>query len=197
MAEAAKKNPMMGMMALSISPTVGLEGFHDVSMGMTQSKLVVGVSGEWLVLGSSAEAVRLSRATAAGEHPNVLENETMAQKAILPKGAVQRVSFQDKSGTGEDAAAVLRMVSMFGPMSISQIPDAEVRRLLGKALILVGKLAPVVQRIDFYDSAASAMTFDGNVWRTRAVTHYRAPAPPMDEAGGDDAMDDRVGSNSR
>ena len=79
----------------------------------------------------------------------------------------------DTSGTGEELAAVLRMVQMMGPMSTAQIPDADVRKMMGKVFLLMGKLAPVMQRIDFFDSNASATTFDGMTWYTKAVVHYK------------------------
>ena len=179
MAEASKQNPMMGMFQLNTSETPGLEGFYDLSMGMG-GKMVAGVAQGWFVVASSADTVRLARATAAGEHPNVLQNEALEGRAILPEGPVLSVNFKDTSGTGSELAGLLRAVSMFGPMSVSQIPDADARKSITKLFTLGAKLAPVAERIDFYDSSASSTTFDGKMWRTHSVTHYAKPITSSD-----------------
>ena len=72
----------------------------------------------------------------------------------------------------------------------SQIPDPDARKTIGKLFMLGGKLAPVAERIDFFESSSSSTTFDGRAWRSRSVTHYAAPVTSSD------SRDDRVGAVS-
>ena len=55
------------------------------------------------------------------------------------------------------------------------IPNPEAQQVAGKVVGMIGKLGPVVRKIDFYKSTASYTTRDGNVWQTRSVTHYKSP----------------------
>jgi len=60
-------------------------------------------------------------------------------------------------------------------MATMAIPDAEVRSVISKLAGMLGKLSPVVSKIDFYKSTATHCTFDGRAWHTRMVTHYVTP----------------------
>jgi len=67
---------------------------------------------------------------------------------------------------------------MIGSMVSASIPDPDAQKAIGLVCGILGKLAPVVEAIDFYDSSAAVTTFDGKAWHTRSVTHYVAPEKP-------------------
>jgi hypothetical protein len=67
---------------------------------------------------------------------------------------------------------------MVGTMVSASIPDPEAQKAIGIVCGILGKLAPVVEAINFYDSSAAVTTFDGNAWHVRSVTHYVAPEKP-------------------
>lgn len=170
-------NPMLAMLTMTVKPSSveGLEGFHDVSFGMLPDAIPVGVKNGWLVLGSSSSAVLVCQATAAGEHPSVLQNEALMARALVPEGPVDSVTFTDHSGEAEAGGALLRMVSMIGAMVSASVPDPEAQKAIGLVCGILGKLAPVVEALDFFDSSAAVTTFDGKAWHVRSVTHYVAP----------------------
>jgi hypothetical protein len=64
---------------------------------------------------------------------------------------------------------------MMSSMFTAGIGDAKARLLVTKIMGIVGKIAPVVRKIDFYKSTASYTTFDGKMWYTREVTRYLSP----------------------
>jgi len=170
----AKENPMLAMFQMRSKATAGedLVGFTDVAIGPMPEMAAVGVRDGWLIVGSSANAVRRVIATAAGEHPNVRTNEAMMAQAMTPQGAAQAVTFTDHGDSGEAAAAMVGAMSMAGGMVSMAIPDPEAREVIIKAMEVISELAPVVEEIDFYDTSASSTTFDGKSWHAKTVTHY-------------------------
>ena len=176
--QAAQQNPMLAMLTPRTSPVTHekLSGFHNVAIGMMPQPAVCGVSGGYLILGSSADAVALCLATAAGDHPNIRKNSQFMAEAVIPKEAVRSISFTDKRNFGTEIAQFIGVLSMVGGMSAMMIPDPEAQQLITKILGPVAKLGPVAQKIDFYKSSAKYTTFNGKMWHTRGVTNYRSPA---------------------
>lgn len=174
--QAAQKNPGLAMLTPRTSPVTHekLSGFHNVAFGMMP--LVCGVSGGHLILGSSADAVALCLATAAGDHPNIRKNSQFMAEAVIPKGGVRSISFTDKRNFGTELAQVIGVIPMFGMPAMMAIPDPEAQQAISKILGTVAKLGPVAQKIDFYKSSAKYTTFNGKMWHTRSVTNYRSPA---------------------
>lgn len=177
LAELAKENPMLGMLSLRVSPSRAedLTGFHSVRFAAIPQPMECGVVDGWMIVASSPGAVRLCRATAAGEHANVRDNEVLMAAAIVPDGPVRSIHFTDHTGTAREIADMLRGLAMTGGMAAGAIPDPEAKEILGELCGLLGRLAPVVEEIDFYRSGASATSLDGKAWRTRSVTHYVPP----------------------
>lgn len=155
----------------------GAEGFKSVThpMVMMFIRLVYGVHEDRLIISNSAQAIATCLATARGEHPSVAQNPRVQQEGLLPKGPACSVSFTDQSWLGQEIAGALGMVSfamnMFGAVMASEDPEAGV--LLGGIGKVIGKLSPIVARINFLSSTASATTFDGQAYHTKGVTTYR------------------------
>jgi len=176
--QAIQENPMLGMLAIRTSPATHekLTGFHNVQIGMMPQPCVCGVTGGHLIVGTSADAVVLSLATAAGEHPNIRKNSRLMKEVMIPEGSFRSISFTDKRNLGTEIAEIIGGISMAGGMMTMMIPDPEAQQALGKILGMVAKLGPVVQKIDFYKSSSKYTTFDGKAWYTRSVTNYQSPA---------------------
>ncbi len=172
MQQAATQQPMMAMFALRTSESTDerLPGFQSVSMGTTSMQL--GVVDGYLMMGTSADAIALCRDTAAGKHPNVTKNKRIMETASIPQGSFTGVEFTDKRGTGKKLAGVISGISMGGSMAMMAIPDPQQQKILVKVLGMIAKLAPVAQKINFYESSSSYTTFDGLVWATHEVTNY-------------------------
>jgi hypothetical protein len=170
--DLAEQNPMMRMMVPKSSPLEDerLPGFQKVMVG--GQPLVWGVADGHLILGAGADSVALCLETAAGNHPNVRENEELMSRMAKFEGNVSAISFEDKRNLGKDTSALLGMAAMSGMMLPMMIPDPTMQKIAGKALGIVGKLSPVAAELDFYISTSSCTTFDGKSWLTRDVTYY-------------------------
>ncbi len=60
---------------------------------------------------------------------------------------------------------------MIGAMMSASNTEPEAQKAIGMVCGILGKLAPVVEAIDFYDSSAAVTTFDGKAWHVLSVTH--------------------------
>ncbi len=167
---------------LSISPAkVDAEGFREIvhpSLAMFL-KPVFGVQGDWLVVGSSAAAVQKCLDVSTGKSPSVMKNARFAEEGIVPKGAVRSASFEDTSKTGQELASALGMVGMFGPMIVGSMPETnpeekQAKQAIESGMRILVKVAPVLQKIDFYSSTSSTGTYDGKLTvRNDSVTTYK------------------------
>lgn len=167
---------------LMVSPAkVDGEGFREIthpSIAMFL-KPVVGVRGEWLMVGSSGASLQKCLNVSAGKAPSIMKNQRFAEEGLIPKGAVRSASFQDTSKTGQELAAAIGMVGMFGGMAVAGMPETSPDEKQGKQILQSGlsilmKLPPVLQKIDFYSSASSMGTYDGKLTlRTDSVTTYK------------------------
>jgi len=181
LAEAAKQNPMLGMIGVTRSPTVheGLEGFENLTFAMAPATpLLWGVRDGQLMIGSSPEAVLTCLATAAGKHPGLRDNPRIKAEMLEPEGAATSVSLTDQRQLGKEIAQVLGLVTMGVGMAGAGVKDEQARGVMTAITGMLGKLTTVATTIDFYKSTASYTTFDGSAWRVHKVTHYAEPAPP-------------------
>ena len=152
-----------------------LEGFQNLFFSMSPKPIVWGTAEGHLVFGSSADAVALCLETARGKHPDIRQNDRAMKEAILPEGAFTSLSFTDQRHLGREIQEGLGVAAMITGMMGAFVPDREAKPVLARISALIGKLAPVAEKIDFYKSKASVTTFDGRAWRTRQVTHYFSP----------------------
>lgn len=174
---------------LMISPTkIGAVGFHEVShpmLMMAGMRPVIGVQGEWLMIGSSSATIKKCLDVAEDEAPSIMANERFKKEGLIPKGPVLSCSFKDTSKFGQEMAAGVSMVGMLGGILTAQIPDEpdgrKTKQIVQKLMTIVMKLGPVLQKIDFYSSESSMCTYDGALTvRTEKVVTYKSPA--SDEA---------------
>jgi len=180
-AQLGGNNPMLAQ-PLSITPVniEGAEGFKQVTHPalMMLFRPVIGVKGEYLFVASSPGALKNVLATAAGEHPGILQNETFRREGLVPDGPVSAISFTDLRGQAQQMGTVLGMVGMFGAFIPADDPKAGVfKAVLG----MLQKLGPVGAAVDYYESTASISTFDGRRIQTRTITNYKPyvePPPP-------------------
>ena len=176
--ELIKQNPALGMLTATRSPLVDdrLEGFENLQFMVSPQPIVWGVTDGHLIFGSSADAVAMCLATAKGEHPSVRENERVMAEALVPSGSFAAVSLTDQRKLGQEIAEGLGMAAMGVGMMGAFIPDPEVRPVLTRVGAMLGKLTPVVRKIDFFKSTASVTTFDGKAFHSTMVVHYVSPA---------------------
>jgi hypothetical protein len=182
---------------LMVTPAkVSAEGFREITHPMFAmiARPVVGVYGDWLIVGKSASAVNKCLDVASGKTPSIRENKRFREEGLVPTGAVAGASFRDTSRFGQELAAGVGMIGVFGGMATAAIPDEpethKVKQIVQSALTIVLKLGPILQKIDFYSSESSMTTYDGPLTvRKESVVTYKehstdeprtakAPTPP-------------------
>ncbi len=175
---------------LMVSPVdVRGAGFRQITHPMLAMFIrpVIGVHGEWLVVGSSANAVNRCLAVEAGAAPSIVENERFRREGVRPKGPVLSASFSDRSRLGEELAQGVTMIGLFGGIlsaNMDETTSKEAHKLMPKLMALGMKLVPVFKQLDFYSSQSSVTTYDGATKvETFDVINYRPPpskpdAPP-------------------
>lgn len=169
---------------LMISPaSVSAEGFRQVThpMAMMFLRPVIGVKGDWLVIGSSADPVNKCLAVDAGKAPSIVTSERFKKEGLIPKGPVLSASFKDTSRFGEELGQAAAMAGMIGGMITAMIPDQpearKVKQVIQKAMGIIMKLGPVLQKMDFYSSESAVTTYDGALTvRTEKVITYKPAA---------------------
>jgi hypothetical protein len=148
---------------------------------------IVGVVGDWLVIGSSESAINRCLDTAAGRVKTIADNPRFRREGVVPAGPVTSASFADLSSWGQEAGALLMM---FG-WGASVMPDEpEVRPIKG-ILTMLTRLGPVLQEINFYRSTSSVSTWANDAWATKQIVTYQPPpaakpatAPAATDGGG-------------
>ncbi len=170
--------------SLMIGPaSVNGGGFRQIThpMMMMFFRPVVGVKGDWLMIGSSADPINKCLAVAQGKAPSILSSKRFQREGLAPKGPVLSCSFKDTSNMGQELGTLAGMVGVFGGMATTPIPDDKpegrrLKQLIQKLMGVATKLGPILQKIDFYSSEASTCTYDGELTiRTEKVVTYKAP----------------------
>lgn len=169
---------------LMVSPaSVNAEGFREVTHPIVAMfvRPVIGVHGEWLMIGSSAGAVNKCLDVSTGKTASVKENARYKSEGLVPTGPVLSASFKDTSNFGNEMSGGLGMVGMIGGMAMANIPEKDegqkqAKKTIQSALGIVMKLGPVLQKIDFYSSESSTATYDGKLTtRKESVITYKEP----------------------
>jgi len=183
--------------ALLVQPAdVGQKRFRRVVHPMVAMFLqpVIGVYKDWLVIGSSDQAVRRCLAVSSGTAPSIAANERFRAEGLLPDGPVMASSFCDSRRMGDKLAQSMAMGGMVAAMLSGQLKgDAppEALQLLAHCMTFGLKLSPVLRELDFYSSHASRTYFDGDTRietvdqvtylpprRRPMPVHPTPPAPP-------------------
>lgn len=170
---------------LMISPAqVEAEGFRTVTHPILAIFMqpVVGVHRDWLVIGTSAPSVNKCLQVASGKSPSILENSRFMKEGLVPDGPVVSASFKDTSKFGEEIAQTIGMAGMMGGMfagmATSGMTDEEAgprKKIMQKLMGTLMKLGPVMQKLDFFSSESSVVTYDGKLdWRKKSVVAYKS-----------------------
>src|SRR3990172_2749928 len=106
---------------------VSSEGFREVTHPMLAMFLrpVIGVYGDWLMIGSSSAALTKCLDVAAGKAPSIKENKRFQAEGLVPTGPVLGASFKDTSNFGQELAGVAGMAGFVGGMVTAGIPEKD------------------------------------------------------------------------
>jgi hypothetical protein len=173
---------------LMITPAnVDAEGFRQITHPLVMMlRLVIGVEDEWLMIGTSPEAINKCLAVAAGKAPSIRDNRRFQKEGLMPKGAAGSVSFEDMSNMGTELAQVLTMVSMVGGMVTAMMPAdepnaQELKPILTSIFSMLNRLGPVLMKLDFFSSQASMSTYSAGQVRNEWVMTYKEPSAGADQ----------------
>lgn len=153
----------------------GATGFKSITHPLIAMffKPIYGVHDGQLIVSNSAPAIAKCLAAAKGAHPTIKANERVRAEGLLPGKAVMGVTFTDRRKLGQEIGAGLGMASMGLNMAGAFNKDPKAGVLFKGIGTVIGKLSPIVGKINFMSSAASATTFDGKAWHTQKVITYR------------------------
>ncbi|MBI1827341.1 MAG: hypothetical protein HY287_13505 [Planctomycetes bacterium] len=167
---------------LMMSPAkVSVAGFREITHPMLamMMKPVIGVHEEWLMIGTNAAALDKCIEVAARRSPSIAENPRFKEEGLIPKDAVRSVSFKDTSKFGQELGMAAGMIGMFGGMGLASMPDnsseeKHAKQIATSGLSMLTKLAPVLQKINFFSSEASMSSYDGKLTlKTESVCTYK------------------------
>lgn len=180
----AEKAQGQGQMLMVSPAQVNVEGFRQITLPlMMMVRPVVGVHGDWLMLGTSSAAINKCLDVEAGKAPSVLENEQFKKEGLIPEGPVLSASFKDTSKSGQQMAAQIGLIGMGGSMFVAGLPEdtpdqKKLKSVLQSVLKIAMKLGPVINKINFYSSESSITTYDGAATvRMESVVTYKPPPP--------------------
>ena len=165
--QAIANKPQLGALAAFVIRSLpikheGLDGFQSLNVAMSPQPIGVwGTADGFLIIGSSAKAVALCLETSKGKHPNIKSNATVMSEAIMPDGPFVSVSLSNRRTTAKEIATAMGTASMMGGMVAASMAKPEVRPVVNAMIGILGKLAPVIRKVDFYKSYAATTTFDG------------------------------------
>ena len=162
---------------LIITPatSVQAEGFRNVThpLVMMFLRLTVGVSGDWLIIGSSESAVNQCLNAAAGKVKTVAQNPRFLAEGVVPTGPVVCASFHDLSTMGQELSTIMGMMAI----PAFSIPDEPGARTVKAVFNAMARLSPAFAQLDFFRSSSSVSTFDGQAWTSKTITTYQPPKP--------------------
>jgi hypothetical protein len=169
------------MLMIADANVPGAEGFKSVTHPMLAMMLnpVIGVHGNEIVVGTSAQAIATCLATAEGKHPSIAENPRFGREGLAPKIPVYSVAFTDLSKLGTQIATGLGGANMgLGMAAAGAGQDPAAQAMLGGLTKMIAKIMPILAKLNFLSSSANVTVFDGQAWHTRAVTSYNLDAAP-------------------
>jgi len=135
-----------------------------------------GFVDDYLVITTSSGAAGKLALLKQGKAPNVLTNPNV-QKLRPPKGPVCSVDYTNLQSEIQQQAQVVGMMGMQMMAIRSFLPQMADAGLVEKVLLLVPRLAPVIQAFDFLEHELTSSTFDkqAGTWRVRKAVSIRPP----------------------
>ncbi|MGD2109363.1 MAG: hypothetical protein PVI86_08215 [Phycisphaerae bacterium] len=175
----------VGQMVMLMPAPVDAPGFKEVTHPVMLAfvRPVIGVEGDWLMVGSSAGAINKCLAVSSGKARSIRKNKRFQEEGLIPKGPVLSASFKDTTGCGDELAGAAALVGMMGMGLATHAgeKDADAQEFIDffqRVVAIAAKLPPVLQNIDFYRSQSSIQTYEGEgIIRGEQVITYRPPLP--------------------
>lgn len=158
---------------VSPAPEVEADGFRVAfhpMLAIMRAKPVLGIYDDWLVLGSSPQAVNKCIATSKGLCSSIRKSARFCEKGLPIRGHVNSVAFADQSRFGESLAAGCMMANVFASIPV----DTQELQPLKFAFRMASRLGPVFAQFNFFDSTAATFSFDGDVGVGRSIVTYKA-----------------------
>jgi len=179
-----KEHPAMAAQQLQLAKCKDLEGFEEVSVLALAGfgvKPVVGFRDGWMILGSSAEAVKAVLATKAGKAPTIAGSKSFKQFHLEVKGPVDSIRYRNLAEDTRQAAAALNQAGMMAPMILGMIgANAKPEQLkpVQEVLGLLPSVAKIVSKFDFLEAQLSVTQAgdEPDTFQTREVTVVRPAA---------------------
>jgi len=184
---------------LMLQPVQGVKGFMSLNHPMLAAILrpIFGVQDGWLIIGTTEPALKTVLATAAGEHDTIAQSARFKKEGLTPDGPVSNMSYTDLSNLGTELSQMVAIFAFVGqmipapggaqpgqaaPEGQEPAPNAAAMGAARSLFSMAGEIAPVLTKLDFFQSSASICKFDGAQWRTTSITNYKPEKPKADPA---------------
>ncbi|MBN1852384.1 MAG: hypothetical protein JW829_06655 [Pirellulales bacterium] len=161
-----------------------LEGFEELSasfFAIFSVKPVIGFHDGWLMIGSSANAVKKVIDTQTGKSPGINKAKVYEQFGLEIEGPVASLRYENLAENTRQAAQFLQKAGAIAPMILGMIgaqADAEEMEVIQEILGLLPSIAKIVGKFDYLEQRLR-VTQEGdaeNTYVTRSVTLVRPPA---------------------
>ena len=152
---------------------VGKDGFFQVSVPVPMLGMMIepiyGFWEDFLVVGTSPEAVRKVLATASGKAPTVAAGRWADVLGPLPDGPIMAAGAMDLRGLGRNLGRPLGLADWLTALAIGQDAGAATG-------LSLQKLGPVLHAVNFLEYAGSVTVRRGDLLIKKSVVVYRKPS---------------------
>jgi hypothetical protein len=176
-----KEIPAVKMQEFQVNPCAELEGFEQISAGVTTMlgvKPVIGFHDGWLMIGSNADGIKKVLATRAGTGKTIVETDAFKQFQLEIQGPVVGVSYTNLAESIRQAAATINQVGSLLPMALAVAgaqANPEDLKPVQEVLMLLPLVSRIVAKFDFYEAGMSVLQSgdEPGTYVTRGATVVR------------------------
>lgn len=158
-----KQHPAAAAQQLRLTKCEELPGFEELSVQFLAGlgvKPVIGFHEGWMMVGSSADAVKKVLDTRAGNTPSIAGTKSFEQFHLKVEGPVRSIRYGNTAQSLRRAAALLNQVGTMAPMFLSMAAGnakPEELKPIQDALGLLPSVAKIVAKFDFFQASMSVV----------------------------------------
>lgn len=161
--DTVSKQPAVAAQKLRLTKSDDLEGFETLSATALESfgvKPVIGFRDGWMIIASSADAVKKVFETKAGKSPSIVGTKAFDQFKLKVEGPVRSISYGNTAQSVRQTAGIINQVGTFAPMFLSMAAGKakpEQLKPVEEALALLPSVAKIVSKFDFLEAKLSVV----------------------------------------
>jgi hypothetical protein len=156
--------PALETQQIALKETEDLPGFETLNASMLAAfnvKPVIGFHGEWMMVGSSKDAIERVLAAYDGKAATITSSEQFEKFDLPVQDTVSSLSYTDLHAGIHNGADVIRKIGGVAPMFVGMAAKeakAEQLQVVSELLALLPSVANVVEEFDFYDASLTTVS---------------------------------------